>query len=122
MLTDTAGEYRRVRASTERATQLGTWISSPGSRSCSAASGCPRDRISEAHRMGCPNPGSSRPRTSRRSPSGTCPTLRSVRRKAVVAGIINEYHHAASAQLMLQNSISERHAHDWRRSRGRSCD
>ena len=35
--------------------------------------------------------------------------LRSVRRKPVVAGMINEYHHAALPQLRLHNSIFERH-------------
>lgn len=35
--------------------------------------------------------------------------LRSVRRRPVVTGLINEYHHAAQSQLRLHNSIFERH-------------
>ena len=45
--------------------------------------------------------------------------LRSVRREPVVAGVINEYHHAALPQLRPHNSIFERHCHGPEARRGR---
>jgi putative transposase len=50
-----------------------------------------------------------RPPDGEAQPARDLADLRSVRRKRVVAGVINEYHHAALPQLSPRNSIFERH-------------